>query len=71
MVVLRLGLSLSSVSKQHVVVIRLDLSLFSLGSKHIAWSFRYYGWVCRFCHQTVKKTCGCIMVGVIVVVVCQ
>jgi len=47
----------------------LDLSL-SI-SKHISWSYRYYGWVCRCSHQSVKIKRGRIMVGFFVFVVRQ
>ena len=70
MVVLWLGLSLlSSVSKQYMVVLWLDLSLLLSVSKHNMWS--YYGWVCRCCRLSVNTIYGRIMVGFVVVVVCQ
>ena len=68
MVVIRLDLSfLSSVHKHYVDVLWLGFSLLSSFSKHNAYSYRYYGWVCRCCHQSIKTIYG----GIIVVVVRQ
>ena len=50
-----------------MVVLWLGLSLSSF-SKHNALSYRYYGWVCRCCHQSVKTIYGRIIVGSVVVV---
>jgi hypothetical protein len=47
------------------------LSMISSFSKHNAWSYQYYGWVCCFCHRSVKTICGRIMVGFVVDVVCK
>ena len=47
-----------------MVVIRLSLSWLSV-SKHNAWSYRYYGWVCRSCCLSVNTICSGIMVGLL------
>ena len=72
-----IGLSVSvSKHSKHIwsyyiglVVLWLGLSLLSSVSKHNTWS--YYGWVCRCCRLSVNTIYGRIMVGFVVVVVCQ
>ena len=70
MVVLWFGLLMFFVRQktQYVVVLCLGLSLVS---KHNAWSYRYYGWVCRCYRSSVNTVSGGIMVGFVVVVVVQ
>ena len=74
MVVLWLGLSLSSVSEHnmwslYIFVLWLCLSLLSLESKHNASSYQYYGWVCRCYGSSVNTISGGIMVWFVVVFV--
>ena len=52
-----------------IPVLWLGLSLLSSVSTHNAWSYRYYGWVCRCCSQSVNIISGCIMFGFVVVVI--
>ena len=69
MVVLWLGLSmLSSISKHNMWSYYgwLCCMLCSV-SKHNMWS--YYDWVYCCCRSLVNKICGCIIVGLVVVVV--
>ena len=52
-----------------IPVLWLGLSLLSSVSTHNAWSYRYYGWVCRCCRQSVNIISGGIMFGFVVVVI--
>jgi len=38
---------------------------------HLYGMWWYYGWVCRCCRPLVKTIWGRIMIGFIVVVICQ